>query len=281
MADIAVRPDLQAAYDRLGKYAGAKKSLGMAHAILRPDEVVTAVLVCSQAAASGSQPTSTSDDLLGSMVEGGVNAVMSSKMSELVNGILVLSNRRLFFVLESKVAQERLDWSIDTLESVGWSGRMMTGTLSIAACGGTYQFNAAKKLGSVFADQVRSVLSGDQLAPRPDSMPSRPHSVPAVSAQAIPGPARNAPRYPQVPQSGQQPRFAPPPQPRPAASAPAVDHRQHATPQPAPDSPSAPPRHAPPRHPPVAGPPPGWLQNPDDPTQKRWWDGQRWTEHVQ
>ncbi|WP_159067481.1 DUF2510 domain-containing protein [Gordonia iterans] len=31
----------------------------------------------------------------------------------------------------------------------------------------------------------------------------------------------------------------------------------------------------------MSGPPPGWLQNPDDPTQKRWWDGQRWTGHIQ
>lgn len=28
------------------------------------------------------------------------------------------------------------------------------------------------------------------------------------------------------------------------------------------------------------GPPAGWYQNPDDPSQTRWWDGAVWTEHL-
>jgi hypothetical protein len=29
---------------------------------------------------------------------------------------------------------------------------------------------------------------------------------------------------------------------------------------------------------PSALPPPGWYQDPADPTQHRWWDGQRWSD---
>ena len=43
------------------------------------------------------------------------------------------------------------------------------------------------------------------------------------------------------------------------------------------------PKHAPAAGLPRAGgypvlPPPGWYQDPADPTQHRWWDGQRWSD---
>ncbi|MBO9578782.1 MAG: DUF2510 domain-containing protein [Microbacteriaceae bacterium] len=28
-------------------------------------------------------------------------------------------------------------------------------------------------------------------------------------------------------------------------------------------------------------PPPGWYQDPRDPDQLRWWDGENWTTHLQ
>ena len=38
---------------------------------------------------------------------------------------------------------------------------------------------------------------------------------------------------------------------------------------------------APSSPPPPQGPPAGWYPDQQNPSQVRWWDGQRWTEHVQ
>lgn len=39
--------------------------------------------------------------------------------------------------------------------------------------------------------------------------------------------------------------------------------------------------HTPATPPPPSGPPPGWYNDPHDPTQTQWWDGTTWTGHRQ
>lgn len=122
------------------------------------------------------------------------------------NGLLVLTNRRLMFLLEGVTGSSSEDFPLDKISSVQWNQGMAMGTLTIFASGNKAEVSkVVSKDGKVMADRVRAAISG-QLVPTP------------------------APTQP-----------APPP----------------------------------------AGPPAGWYANPENPAQSRWWDGLRWTEHIQ
>ncbi|GAC57549.1 hypothetical protein GOHSU_22_00090 [Gordonia hirsuta DSM 44140 = NBRC 16056] len=236
MGTTDLRPDLAAAYGRLKSTSGGKKSLQALNRILQPTETVEVICL----ATPGEEVTKFED----------------FRLAQITYGVLVVTSSRFLFVQESKVAQEQFDAPLAAVDSVSMAGRLIHGTIKIAASGQSLRYQVGKKDGSVFVACLRNAVAA---------------GLPAASAAGpVPQPARVA--YP-----------ATQPEHRSAPPDPDQNRQSPHTPPSTPVQPAmAPPN--PPQPPPVQpamGPPPGWYQHPGNPNQRRWWDGYRWTEHIQ
>jgi hypothetical protein len=81
------------------------------------------------------------------------------------NGLVVLTTRRLMFVLEGLVSHQTEDFPLDKLSSVQWGSGLTMGTNTVYASGTEAEIkNVGKDDGKALVDQVRGMLSGASLA---------------------------------------------------------------------------------------------------------------------
>jgi hypothetical protein len=83
-------------------------------------------------------------------------------------GLVVLTERRLLFVMDGMTRQTIEDFPLDKVSSVQWSSGMVLGTLTIFASGNKADIDQMnKKDGKQIADTVRARLTGSTPAPYP------------------------------------------------------------------------------------------------------------------
>lgn len=97
-------------------------------------------------------------------------------------GLVVLSDRRLLFVMDGVTRQTIEDFPLDKISSVQWSAGMVQGTLSIFASGNKADIDQiSKKDGKQLADTLRARLA----APRPVQAPAI-RALPVQVAPPVP-----------------------------------------------------------------------------------------------
>lgn len=81
-------------------------------------------------------------------------------------GLLVLTDRRLLFIFHGIMAQRTEDFPLDRVSSIQWAASMLHGTVSIFASGNKAEITAVQKDdGKALVDRVRAIISG-QADPR-------------------------------------------------------------------------------------------------------------------
>jgi hypothetical protein len=94
------------------------------------------------------------------------------------NGILVLTDRRLFFLKDGMMTKTSEDFPIEKISSIQWTTGMMFGKITVFASGNKAEINNVMKVdGKAITDAVRSRLSGG------------PRFTPEHPSHAIPTPA--------------------------------------------------------------------------------------------
>ncbi|PND49816.1 MULTISPECIES: DUF2510 domain-containing protein [Rhodococcus] len=153
---IELRPDIQAAKDRLTATVGAGRELKNLESHLWEGERVDMLCV-------------------GQYGKG--------------QGLLALTDRRLMFVFHGILGQTTEDFPLDKISSIQWGAGMLLGTITIFASGNKAEVKSvAKTDGKALVDRVRALISG-QVSPVPaqaapvqyasTSTPPPPPSVPA------------------------------------------------------------------------------------------------------
>lgn len=158
MADIPLRPDIKAAADRMDTKFGAKREIQHLTQYLWEGERVEYMVA-------------------GTYGPG--------------NGLLVLTDRRLLFVVHGMVKQATEDFPLEKVSSVQWTSGMLSGTLTIYASGNKAEIkNVSKNGGKALADIIRARLSSRHStpAPAPTPPPAAPPAPPASAAPAGDGP---------------------------------------------------------------------------------------------
>lgn len=75
------------------------------------------------------------------------------------NGIVVLTDRRLFFLKDGMVSKRSEDFPLSKLSSVQWSTGMLMGKITVFASGNAAEItNVAKKDGKAITDAIRERL---------------------------------------------------------------------------------------------------------------------------
>ena len=83
-------------------------------------------------------------------------------------GLVVLTDRRLLFVMDGMTRQTIEDFPLDKVSSVQWSSGMVLGTLTVFASGNKADIDQMnKKDGKQIADTVRARLARSTPAPQP------------------------------------------------------------------------------------------------------------------
>jgi hypothetical protein len=96
-------------------------------------------------------------------------------------GLVVLTDRRLLFVMDGMTRQTIEDFPLDNVSSVQWSAGMALGTLTIFASGNKADIDQMnKKDGKQLADTVRARLARSAPAPQPPAPPMH-HTPPQVA----------------------------------------------------------------------------------------------------
>ena len=168
MADEPLRPDIQDAVKRMGSTMGSKREIRKLPEYLWQGEIV-------QHMASGNYGPGT--------------------------GLIVLTDRRLLFVMDGWTRAATEDFPLDKISSVQWNSGMLMGTITVYASGNKAEIkNVANPAGKAISDTIRARLS----APPPAQ---------AGYPTAQPVPPQHMAAYPQPPA---QP--AAPPAPASAAS---------------------------------------------------------------
>jgi hypothetical protein len=87
-------------------------------------------------------------------------------------GLVVLTDRRLLFVMDGITRQTIEDFPLEKISSVQWSSGMVQGTLTIFASGNKADIDQMnKKDGKQIADTLRARLARSAPAPRPLATP--------------------------------------------------------------------------------------------------------------
>ena len=148
MADEPLRPDIQAAVDRMGSTFGAKREIRKLPEYLWQGETV-------QHMASGTYGNGT--------------------------GLIVLTDRRLLFVMDGWTQSKTEDFPIERISSVQWSSGMLMGTITVYASGNKAEITkVANPIGKTMTDSLR-----ERLASGPPAHAGHP-SVPPRQFQAAP-----------------------------------------------------------------------------------------------
>lgn len=101
-------------------------------------------------------------------------------------GLVVLTDRRLLFVMDGMTRQTIEDFPIEKISSVQWSAGMVTGTLTIFASGNKADIDQMnKKDGKQISDAVRARLNSSPPPPPPVYIQPQPteNSTPDVYEQ--------------------------------------------------------------------------------------------------
>jgi hypothetical protein len=132
MSDEAIRPDIQAAKDRMNVKFGAGRELKKVTEHLWPDEQVK--------------------EMTAGMYGGG-------------KGLVVLTDRRLMFIKEGVMRRTSEDFPLDKMSSAQWSSGLATGKMTIFASGNKAEIGGVNKAdGKRIVDNLRARLSA---APTP------------------------------------------------------------------------------------------------------------------
>lgn len=76
-------------------------------------------------------------------------------------GLLVLTDRRLLFILEGVMSQQTEDFPLDKISSVQWNAGFATGTVIVFASGNKAEIKSVQKEdGKEITDLIRARLSG-------------------------------------------------------------------------------------------------------------------------
>jgi hypothetical protein len=103
-------------------------------------------------------------------------------------GLVVLTDRRLLFVMDGMTRQTIEDFPLDKVSSVQWSAGMVVGTLTIFASGNKADIDQMnKKDGKQIADTVRARLAGPGPVP-PAPVPAMVHAPLQPAAPVVNAP---------------------------------------------------------------------------------------------
>jgi hypothetical protein len=161
MADVQLRPDIQAARDRMSYRLGSNREIKKLTNYLWEGETVT--------------------HLAGGLYGPGT-------------GLVVLTDRRLMFVKDGWTSQVTEDFPFERISSIQWSAGMMLGKITVFASGNKAVIDQMQKPdGKAMVDAINSIISkGPAHAPAP--------AAPVQHAQA-PMPYPAAPSAPAAPMS--------------------------------------------------------------------------------
>jgi hypothetical protein len=136
MVAFNVRPDIDAAAEKLSSSFGAKREIQKLPEVLWEGETV---------------------EMLATGVYGKGN------------GLLAMTNQRLVFYFHGIVSQKVEDFPYSRISSVQWSGGMLMGTLIVFASGNKAEIKQVPKdQGKALADQLRQkIAGGEPVAPAP------------------------------------------------------------------------------------------------------------------
>ncbi|WP_433011496.1 PH domain-containing protein [Kribbella sp. CA-294648] len=96
-------------------------------------------------------------------------------------GIVVLTDRRLFFLKDGVMSKTSEDFPLGKISSVQWSSGMLLGKIIVFASGNKAEIlNVQKADGKAITDAVRARLSQDS---PPEAAPEHPPTSPASDAQ--------------------------------------------------------------------------------------------------
>lgn len=155
MADEPLRSDIQAAADRMDSKTGAKREIRKLVEYLWDDEQVR--------------------HMVAGFYGGGT-------------GLVVLSDRRLFFVKDGWMNKTTEDFPLDKISSVQWTSGVLMGKLIVFASGNKAEItNVGKQGGKTIADTIRERLASGPAQP-PAPQPVAPPPPPAVQGPPPPGP---------------------------------------------------------------------------------------------
>lgn len=101
------------------------------------------------------------------------------------NGLLVLTDRRLLFIVDGITRKASESFPLANVSSVQWKSAMITGTLTVFAMGNKAEIkNVGKAGGKLIAETIQNRQAW---APHPRQAASSPAPAPAESATAPPG----------------------------------------------------------------------------------------------
>jgi hypothetical protein len=142
-----LRPDIEAALSKMSYKAGSKREVKRLADHLWHDEHV-------------------------SLITGGTYGPGT--------GIVVLTDRRLFFLKDGVMSKTSEDFPLDKISSVQWSTGMLLGKITVFASGNKAEItNVQKADGKAITDAVRARLAGGSSS---KAAPSEPASAPATAA---------------------------------------------------------------------------------------------------
>lgn len=134
-AEEPLRPDIQAAADRMDTKTGAKREIRKLVEYLWDGETVRHMVAGSYGGGTG---------------------------------LLVLTDRRLLFVKDGWTSKTTEDFPLEKISSVQWSSGMMMGKLAVFASGNKAEIvNVGKQAGKLIADTIRERLASGAAYPPP------------------------------------------------------------------------------------------------------------------
>ncbi|MGQ4358877.1 PH domain-containing protein [Streptomyces sp. SAS_272] len=152
MVAFNVRPDIDAAAEKLSSSFGAKREIQKLPEVLWEGETVE---------------------------------ILATGIYGKGNGLLAMTNQRLVFYFHGVMSQKVEDFPYAKISSVQWAGGMLMGTLTVFTSGNKAEIKQVPKdQGKALADALRQRISAG-------SAPAGPPVAPAPVAAAAPAPAQD------------------------------------------------------------------------------------------
>ncbi len=103
------------------------------------------------------------------------------------NGLVALTDRRLFFLRDGWTGASTEDFPLSRLSSVSWNSGVLMGTITVFASGNKAEIKQVPKAdGKALTDRVRAVVSGQVATPPPGPYSASPHGAPPVAPPVAP-----------------------------------------------------------------------------------------------
>lgn len=153
MTKFNVRPDIDAAAERLSSTMGVKREIQRLPEVLWEGEQV--------------------DSLASGLYGGG-------------NGLVVMTNLRLIFFKHGVMSQKVEDFPYGKISSVQWQGGMMMGTLTVFTSGNKAEIkNMPKDIGKAIGDKLRALIAQGTTPGAPPAGPAGPVAAPQGIAERL------------------------------------------------------------------------------------------------